>query len=129
GLRAAAAHAEDLPAAALLPDALDPQQRFRGLLVSLMQLSLDLWERLTRKTRIDLAERSGVWRITIDEGRLRVRAMDRYLSLDTLPEKPRWREVLRTAYFVLAELELTAEQRQQMEVLIEAVLGATRKRP
>lgn len=129
GLRAAVAHAEDLPAAALLPDALDPQQRFRGLLVSLMQLSLDLWERLTRKTRIDLAERSGVWRITIDEGRLRVRAMDRYLSLDTLPEKPRWREVLRTAYFVLAELELTAEQRQQMEVLIEAVLGATRKRP
>ncbi len=129
GLHAAVAHAEDLPAAALPLDALDPQQRFRGLLVSLMQLSLDLWERLTRKTRIDLAERSGVWRITIDEGRLRVRAMDRYLSLDTLPEKPRWREVLRTAYFVLAELELTAEQRQQMEVLIEAVLGATRKRP
>lgn len=108
---------------------LEPQQRFRGLLVSLMQLSLDLWERLTRKTRIDLAERSGVWRITIDEGRLRVRAMDRYLSLDTLPEKPRWREVLRTAYFVLAELELTAEQRQQMETLIEAVLNWTRRRP
>ncbi len=126
---AAVAYAEDLPVAAPLPEALDPQQRFRGLLVSLMQLSLDLWERLTRKTRIDLAERSGVWRITIDEGRLRVRAMDRYLSLDTLPEKPRWREVLRTAYFVLAELELTADQRQQMEVLIEAVLGATRKRP
>lgn len=109
--------------------ALDPQERFRSLLVSLMQLSLDLWERLTRKTRIDLAERSGVWRITIDEGRLRVRAMDRYLSLDTLPEKPRWREVLRTAYFVLAELELTAQQRQQMEALVESVLNWTRKRP
>lgn len=107
----------------------EPQQRFRALLVSLMQLSLDLWERLTRKTRIDLAERSGVWRITIDEGRLRVRAMDRYLSLDTLPEKPRWREVLRTAYFVLAELDLTADQRQQMETLIESVLNWTRKRP
>ncbi|SDE13102.1 PAS fold-containing protein [Aquimonas voraii] len=113
----------------LVAGALDPQQRFRALLVQLMQLSLDLWERLTRKTRIDLAERSGVWRITIDEGRLRVRAMDRYLSLDTLPEKPRWREVLRTAYFVLAELELTPEQRQQMEGLIESVLNWTRKRP
>lgn len=121
--------AEDDEEALPLLDALDPQQRFRGLLVSLMQLSLDLWERLTRKTRIDLAERSGVWRITIDEGRLRVRAMDRYLSLDTLPEKPRWREVLRTAYFVLAELELSAEQRQHMETLIEAVLSSTRKRP
>jgi hypothetical protein len=106
----------------------EPQQRFRALLVALMQLSLDLWERLTRKTRIDLAERSGVWRVTIDEGRLRVRAMDRYLSLDTLPDKPRWREVLRTAYFVLAELQLNGEQRQQLEGLAEAVLAHTRKR-
>ncbi len=125
GLSALAAPAEEEAAA---PSS-EPQQRFRALLVQLMQLSLDLWERLTRKTRIDLAERSGVWRITIDEGRLRVRAMDRYLSLDTLPEKPRWREVLRTAYFVLAELELSGEQRQQMEGLIEAVLNWTRKRP
>ncbi|MFN7783896.1 MAG: tetratricopeptide repeat protein [Lysobacterales bacterium] len=125
GLSALAEPAEDETTA----PASEPQQRFRALLVQLMQLSLDLWERLTRKTRIDLAERSGVWRITIDEGRLRVRAMDRYLSLDTLPEKPRWREVLRTAYFVLAELELSGEQRQQMEALIEAVLNWTRKRP
>ncbi len=120
--------ADAIEAASLL-GTMDPQERFRGLLVSLMQLSLDLWERQTRKTRIDLAERSGVWRITIDEGRLRVRAMDRYLSLDTLPEKPRWREVLRTAYFVLAELELTGEQRQHMETLVESVLNWTRKRP
>jgi two-component system sensor histidine kinase ChiS len=101
---------------------------FRAQLVTLMQASLDLWERMTRKTRIDLAERSGVWRITIDEGRLRVRALDRYLSLDTLPEKPRWREVLRTAYFVLSELELSVEQRRELEILIESVLAWTRKR-
>lgn len=101
---------------------------FRAQLVTLMQASLDLWERMTRKTRIDLAERSGVWRITIDEGRLRVRALDRYLSLDTLPEKPRWREVLRTAYFVLSELELSIEQRHELEILIESVLAWTRKR-
>jgi two-component system, sensor histidine kinase ChiS len=103
-------------------------EQFRSLLVTLMQVSLDLWERLTRKTRIDLAERSGVWRVTIDEGRLRVRAMDRYLSLDTLPEKPRWREVLRTAYFVLSELQLDSTQRQQVETLIEAVLSWSRRR-
>lgn len=101
---------------------------FRAHLVTLMQASLDLWERMTRKTRIDLAERSGVWRITIDEGRLRVRALDRYLSLDTLPEKPRWREVLRTAYFVLSELEISVQQRRELEILIESVLAWTRKR-
>ena len=79
------------------------------------------------KGRIDLADASGIWRITIDDGRLRVRAMDRYLSLDTLPERPRWREVLRTAYYVLAELELDAEQRQRIETLVEAVLASMRR--
>jgi two-component system sensor histidine kinase ChiS len=122
GMPAALAAAHEVLSKAQSPES------FRALLVTLMQASLDLWERLTRKTRIDLAERSGVWRITIDEGRLRVRAMDRYLSLDTLPDKPRWREVLRTAYFVLSELDLGAEQRQQLETLIEAVLAWTRRR-
>jgi two-component system, sensor histidine kinase ChiS len=100
---------------------------FRHCLVELMQASLEAWERHTRKTRIDLAEASGVWRITIDDGRLRVRAMDRYLGLDTLPERPRWREVLRTAYFVLAELDLAADQRRRLEAMIEEVLAAARR--
>lgn len=88
---------------------------FRTALVKLMQDSLDLWERITLKNRIELAERSGVWRITIDDGRLRARTLDRYLSLETLPERPRWREVLRTGYFVLAELPLDTEQRDRLE--------------
>lgn len=102
-------------------------QRFRELLVSLMQASLDAWERATRKSRIDLAEASGVWRVTVDDGRLRVRAMDRYLSLESLPERPRWREVLRTAYFVLAETRIEAAARLRLEQLVEAVLAATRR--
>src|SRR5690606_13267144 len=54
---------------------------FRLHLVELMQTSLDAWERLTRRTRVDLAQDSGVWRVTVDDGRLRTRAMDRYLRL------------------------------------------------
>lgn len=100
---------------------------FRQHLVELMQTSLEAWERTTRKTRIDLAEASGVWRITIDDGRLRVRAMDRYLRLDTLPERPRWREVLRSAYFVLSEAPLEPRQREQIEAMIETVLQQTRR--
>ena len=76
---------------------------FREHLVELMTLSLDIWERETGTTRVDLAEKSGIWRVTIDEGRLRTRAMDRYLQISRLPKNPRWREVLRTAYFVLSE--------------------------
>lgn len=81
-------------------------ERFRAALVELMLAVVEAWERSTRTTRIELAERSRLWRVTIDDGRLRVRAMERYLALPKLPRQPRWREVLRTAYFVLAECEL-----------------------
>lgn len=100
---------------------------FRQLLVNLMRASLETWERAARKGRIDLAEASGIWRITIDDGRLRVRAMDRYLSLDTLPDRPRWREVLRTAYFLLSEVQIGEEQRQQLERMVNEILRLTRE--
>ncbi|WP_395789808.1 tetratricopeptide repeat protein [Aquimonas sp.] len=100
---------------------------FRQLLVNLMRASLETWERAARKGRIDLAEASGIWRITIDDGRLRVRAMDRYLSLETLPDRPRWREVLRTAYFLLSEVQIGEEQRQQLERMVNEILRLTRE--
>lgn len=91
-----------------LSDQLQPLQdehrsAFRHHLVELMTQSLEVWEKATGTSRVDLAEKSGIWRVTIDDGRLRTRAMDRYLQLARLPRNPRWREVLRTAYFVLAE--------------------------
>ncbi|MBB5206493.1 tetratricopeptide repeat protein [Chiayiivirga flava] len=122
---------EETPVAAPVPvteaePASEPD--LRAALVRLMQTSLALWERITLKTRIELAERSGVWRVTIDEGRLRVRALDRYLALGTLPERPRWREVLRTAYFVLAELPLDTAQRDDIEAQIALVQRAAARR-
>lgn len=100
----------------LLSEQLQPVQQdirseFRHNLVDLMSASLEIWERATGKTRVDLAESSGIWRVTIDEGRLRTRAMDRYLSLAQLPRQPRWREVLRTAYFVLGECPGEGDER------------------
>jgi tetratricopeptide (TPR) repeat protein len=114
----------------LLSDQLQPVQQdlrseFRQNLVELMGESLALWERQTGKTRVDLAESSGIWRVTIDEGRLRTRAMDRYLSLAQLPKQPRWREVLRTAYFVLGECP--GEESRQLEERIEKVKRDARR--
>lgn len=86
----------------------------RSAIVDLMQSSLEAWERSTCSTRLELAEKSGIWRITIDDGRLRTRTLNRYLDLSVLPARPRWREVLRTAYFVLAECKLDAAQREQI---------------
>jgi two-component system sensor histidine kinase ChiS len=110
-------------------EAVSGNDDLRVLLVRLMQETLDIWERVTRKSRLELAEASGIWRITIDDGRLRVRTLDRYLALDTLPDRPRWREVLRTAYYVLAELPLSAAQRECIEASSERVLALTRRRP
>ncbi|AKS41491.1 tetratricopeptide repeat protein [Wenzhouxiangella marina] len=90
---------------------------FREHLVQLMVRCLETWERETGSSRVELAEQSGIWRVTIDEGRLRTRAMDRYLQLAKLPRQPRWREVLRTAYFILSECP--GARREELEAMTE----------
>lgn len=108
--------ANGLPVNALLPTASFHQQ-----LVDLMISSLENWETATQSTRIELAEQSGIWRVSIDDGRLRTRSLDRYLSLKTLPKKPRWREVVRTAHFVLAECQLDPATKSSLEDKLAAV--------
>ncbi|PZQ19394.1 MAG: hypothetical protein DI564_01385 [Rhodanobacter denitrificans] len=103
------------------PPAGPVSEAFRAALVALMREAVDLWESSTRRTRVELAEASGVWRITIDDGRLRVRTMERYLTMERVPDRPRWREVLRTAYFVVADCPLDAAQRERLRGLIDAV--------
>ncbi|MBF0351462.1 MAG: response regulator [SAR324 cluster bacterium] len=74
----------------------------RGLTVQIMNLSLKLWEECTGKTKIELAEQSGIWRVYLEkQGTFRVRTFDKYLSPQTLPQNPRWRDVMQTAYFVM----------------------------
>ncbi|MGX5172888.1 tetratricopeptide repeat protein [Aliikangiella sp. IMCC44653] len=94
----------------LIPEASLPQQ-----LVDLMLSGLTAWEEATQSSRIELAEQSGIWRVSIDDGRLRTRSLDKYLTLKTLPKRPRWREVLRTAHFVLAHCELKPETKVALE--------------
>ncbi len=100
---------------------------FRRDVVELMLAVIDAWERSSGHTRIELAERSRIWRVNIDDGRLRVRSMDRYLSVSKLPQNPRWRDVLRTAYFVLGHCTLEAAVRDDLQRRVDAVLGYTRR--
>jgi len=74
---------------------------FLKMLVHVLTLSLEYWEIATGKTKIELAEESGIWKASIDKDVLRTRTLDRYLSLKTLPNKPRWKEVLETARYVM----------------------------
>lgn len=99
----------------------DVSDGFRRRLVELMQATLQAWERSTRQSRVEFAEKSGIWRIHVDDGRLRMRSMERYLNLAKLPRHPRWREVLRSTYFVLAECPLEAAERSRLDALAEAI--------
>ena len=63
----------------------DSGQHLRELLVRLMTLALRHWEEVTGYTKLELAEQSGIWALHEDKGYLRVRTLDRYLSVPTLP--------------------------------------------
>ncbi len=104
------------------------RNEFRRMLVELMLAAVDAWERATASNRLELAEKSRIWRVNIDDGRLRARAMERYLGVTKLPQNPRWRDVLRTAYFVLGKCEnLPETTRADLQIKIDAVLAHTRQ--
>lgn len=121
----AAAMALDVGSSARGDDAL--RQAFRRALVELMLAVVEAWERSTGQGRLELAEKSRIWRVTVDDGRLRARAMERYLSLSKLPRQPRWRDVLRSGYYVLAECALEEHVRGELQRHVDAVLAYTRR--
>jgi PAS domain S-box-containing protein len=103
------------------------RNEFRRSLVELMLAVIDTWERATGSSRLELAEKSRIWRVAIDDGRLRARAMERYLTVAKLPHNPRWRDVLRSAYFVLGQCTMEAETREDLQRRVDAVLAYTRR--
>lgn len=93
----------------------DEEQQYREALVKLMQDCHYYWQKVTGESIIELAEKSRIWSVSIDNGRLRTRSMNRYLSIDKLPSNPRWRQVARTAYFVLSKISHDQEAKSSLE--------------
>lgn len=93
----------------------DEEQQYREALVKLMQDCHYYWQKVTGESIIELAEKSRIWSVSIDNGRLRTRSMNRYLSIDKLPSNPRWRQVARTAYFVLSKVSEDQEAKLALE--------------
>lgn len=100
---------------------------YRQQLVTLMRSALHTWEVTTQKSKIELAEESNIWAVSIDDGRLRTRTFDRYLRLEQLPKIPRWREVVRTAYFVLSNPSIEPETRASLEAELEKTKDILKK--
>ncbi|ELR63473.1 Chitin catabolic cascade sensor histidine kinase ChiS [Photobacterium marinum] len=87
----------------------------RNLLVDVMKATLTHWEATTAKSKFDLAEESGLWRVYLDRSTLQTRTLDKYLHLETLPKSPRWRTVLSTIDFVLERCQAPTPQRREIE--------------
>lgn len=103
-------------------------EEFRQSLVELLIETVNLWEKTTQSDRIELAEKSRIWRVSIDEGRLRTRSLDKYLNIQKIPKNPRWRNVVRTSHYVLAECNLEASDRAMLEDKLEQVMAMIKAR-
>jgi PAS domain S-box-containing protein len=69
--------------------------------VGIMNLALACWEHGLGKSKLDLAEESGIWPVYIDKSTPTTRTLDKYLNLDNCPKNPRSKRVIDTAEFVL----------------------------
>lgn len=86
-------------------------------IVSLLRNSLNLWERYTNKGKVELAEQSRCWRVYVDGTTVKTRTFDKYLSARSIPARPRWRAVVRTANFVLANCQLNDQEKSLLTQL------------
>ncbi len=71
------------------------------VIVNTMSLAIDYWQTTTGKTKIELAEESKIWKVYLDKSTFRTKTLDRYLSVESLPKKPRWKDVVATAQYVM----------------------------
>jgi hypothetical protein len=97
------------------PHPLDMDDGYRRSLVEVMILALDCWQRSRHKGKVELAEESNLWRVYMDRSSLQTRTMDKYFLVETLPRNPRWRDVVRTAEYVLRHCPEPGRERTALE--------------
>ncbi|MFE8072205.1 response regulator [Marinobacteraceae bacterium S3BR75-40.1] len=113
--------ARDRNGQSAVEDAAGDEEPGRSQLVELMRHSLHCWERYLGKSKVDLAEESRCWRVYLDGGTAKTRTLDKYLSLALLPRRPRWRLVIRTANFVMAQMALPEDEKVDLKQRVEDV--------
>ncbi len=89
-----------------------------------MQLALDLWAEATQTTKAELARRSGLWAVYVNQdGWERTQALDRYLTFHTLVTKPRLKKVILTGEFVLANALSDTPLRRRLVSMLKQLQG------
>lgn len=99
--------------------------------VNVMLCALACWERDLDKSKLDLAEESGIWPVYIDKSTPTTRTLDKYLNIETCPKNPRTQRVVDTAEFVLKQLgrRSTAERKTLQQALNDFRLLISGVRP
>lgn len=91
----------------------------RKIIVDCMNTCLNIWEKVTLSNRIEFADQSKVWKINIDEGRLRTRSLDKYLSTNTIPKNPRVNQVIKSCHFMLTLDKIKPIDRTKIEFYLQ----------
>lgn len=95
----------------------------RPIIVDTMEMCVDTWIKMTDSNKVEFADKSKIWKVNIDEGRLRTRSLDKYLSIDTLPKQPRLKNVIKTCHFLLSQQGLTSFERDSIECYLNKTLA------
>jgi hypothetical protein len=89
------------PLAIVLQQKTDDSENYKKMAsVEALTYALKLWEQVSGKDKLTLAEESKLWRVTNDSGTLKTRTLDKYLKLSQLPKNPRYRTVAKTLIFI-----------------------------
>ena len=90
--------------------------------LQVMQLSIDYWYEATDLGKVDLARESGIWKLYTDRnGYTRAQTLDKYLSEETFPRRPRWKSISNTAVYVLAACTTPCPLRDRLERALVAL--------
>jgi tetratricopeptide (TPR) repeat protein len=100
---------------------------FNQQLVKTFVEAINIWEKHTGTNRVEFADKSKLWTISIDNGNLRTRSLDKYLTLDKLPKNPRWRSVVNSCHFILADPDLASKDRQSLSQQLESLMTIYKK--
>ena len=92
--------------------------------VGLMHQALACWEHELGRSKLDLAEESGIWPVYIDKSTPTTRTLDKYLNLEQCPRNPRTRRVVDTAEFVLRHVpDADSAGCRQLQEALDAFRG------
>ena len=99
-------------------------EELREAVAQVMCLSVLLWKAGTQKNNAELAQESGLWTVSQDGSSARAITLQRYLNLKTLPRKPKWEIVLKTAEYVLEHVPGESFQCSELKQAVQRVRHA-----